>query len=210
MNRCYILLMTLVCALLVCGCVSDSPGNTAVIDSNTSGISDLEERYDDLEQRYNVLNEKYVELQGMYEAASGYEPWQSHISYYRAYFGDDDYYIWLYSSYDNLVYWKTIAHPRATDVITTDLLNNYIVYSGDRTLVDTIASAMSSEGISDKEFAEMALSYVHDAIYYMSDSESVGENEYWKYPDETLFDKVGDCEDTSFPSLGHGAYLQFS
>ncbi|MBR1973344.1 MAG: hypothetical protein IKA33_01550, partial [Candidatus Methanomethylophilaceae archaeon] len=35
-------------------------------------------------------------------------------------------------------------------------------------------------------------------IQYMYDSDTKGQEEYWKYPLETLFEQNGDCEDTSF------------
>ena len=39
-----------------------------------------------------------------------------------------------------------------------------------------------------------AISFVQEAIKYVSDEESTGLEDYWKYPIETLYDKGGDCE----------------
>lgn len=52
-------------------------------------------------------------------------------------------------------------------------------------------------GQSDAYIANVMLAFTQ-YIEYQYDSDSMGQDEYWKYPLETLFDECGDCEDTSF------------
>lgn len=51
-------------------------------------------------------------------------------------------------------------------------------------------------GMDRTEFAGFVLSFVQ-TIPYVTDEDSVGEREYWKYPLETLWDGGGDCEDST-------------
>ena len=51
-------------------------------------------------------------------------------------------------------------------------------------------------GLDKAEVVNVLLRFTQ-TIPYMYDSESVGQEEYWKYPLETLYDGNGDCEDTS-------------
>lgn len=53
-----------------------------------------------------------------------------------------------------------------------------------------------SAGMSDADRVGMALAFTQ-YIPYEYDNISMGRDEYWKYPVETLIDKEGDCEDTS-------------
>lgn len=52
------------------------------------------------------------------------------------------------------------------------------------------------EGMSQNEMANFILAFTQ-YIEYQYDEDSMGVEEYWKYPVETLFDQNGDCEDTS-------------
>jgi hypothetical protein len=59
-----------------------------------------------------------------------------------------------------------------------------------------LASMASARGFSQIERADFVLSFVQ-SIDYSYDNVSAGQNEYWRYPLETLYDQTGDCEDTS-------------
>jgi len=59
-----------------------------------------------------------------------------------------------------------------------------------------LASMASARGFSQIERANFVLSFVQ-SIDYSYDNVSAGQNEYWRYPLETLYDQTGDCEDTS-------------
>lgn len=63
-----------------------------------------------------------------------------------------------------------------------------------KTLADYFAD--KTEGWSGQKTAGFVLAFVQ-YIEYKYDSDSVGYDEYWKYPLETLFDQNGDCEDTT-------------
>ena len=52
------------------------------------------------------------------------------------------------------------------------------------------------EGMTDLEFADFVLHFV-GSIPYMSDFQSRGYQEMYKFPAETLWDNSGDCEDSS-------------
>ena len=64
--------------------------------------------------------------------------------------------------------------------------------------VKELASAITSKsvGMSNIDKIGMALAFTQ-YIEYCHDDISMGEDEYWKYPVETLVDMNGDCEDTS-------------
>lgn len=61
-----------------------------------------------------------------------------------------------------------------------------------------ISRQLSAEGSSlDRaDFARFVLSFVQ-GLDYLTDIDSAGREEYWKYPLETLWDGGGDCEDTT-------------
>ncbi|MBE6525680.1 MAG: hypothetical protein E7Z66_03845 [Thermoplasmata archaeon] len=69
-----------------------------------------------------------------------------------------------------------------------------------------------TEGMADEEVIQYVLVFVQN-IEYQSDSDFMGQSEYWKYPLETLYDQGGDCEDTSIlmstilSLMGHDSVL---
>ena len=73
---------------------------------------------------------------------------------------------------------------------------NFVTYN-DPTIM-SLASNLSSicAGKSDKDKANIVLAYVQ-SIPYQYDSDFNGQDEYWKFALETVFDGSGDCEDTS-------------
>ena len=77
-----------------------------------------------------------------------------------------------------------------------DYVANYHTV-GDGTLreVMEVLSAYG-QGMDRTEFARLILSFVQN-IPYVTDEESTGHREYWKYPLETLWDGGGDCEDSA-------------
>ncbi|MDW5562104.1 MAG: zinc-ribbon domain-containing protein [Methanomassiliicoccus sp.] len=54
-----------------------------------------------------------------------------------------------------------------------------------------------SASFSDVNKANFVLSFVQN-IKYVEDEVSVSEDEYWRFPVETLYDEAGDCEDKAF------------
>ena len=69
-----------------------------------------------------------------------------------------------------------------------------------------------SQGYGEVETINFALRFCQ-SIEYMHDSETMGADEYWRFPVETLYDEVGDCEDSSFlfasiaEAMGYDAVL---
>jgi len=53
-----------------------------------------------------------------------------------------------------------------------------------------------SKGFDALDRVNFVLAFVQ-SIPYSLDGESTEQNEYWRYPVETLYDKTGDCEDTA-------------
>jgi len=78
----------------------------------------------------------------------------------------------------------------------------YDVYVVDGTTPDIDRAAAALHEISDGsrystyEEVSSILAFVQ-AIPYASDVESAGAGEYWRFPIETLYDQVGDCEDST-------------
>ena len=97
------------------------------------------------------------------------------------------------------VFWYTYSDPYGNIRLSlTDpaYVSNYHTVD-DGTLLELMRmlSAYGS-GMDRTEFARFVLSFVQ-TIPYVTDEDSVGEREYWKYPLETLWDGGGDCEDSS-------------
>jgi hypothetical protein len=63
-------------------------------------------------------------------------------------------------------------------------------------LVDAFETAASKQGYSKYETVEYVIAFIQ-SLPYTVDDETTPWNEYPRYPIETLFDRGGDCEDTS-------------
>jgi predicted transglutaminase-like cysteine proteinase len=79
-------------------------------------------------------------------------------------------------------------------------------------VADSFRSAAESAGYDESQLLNMVITFVQ-SLDYVSDYEAKGMAEYPKYPAETLYDKSGDCEDTSalmtslFKALGYDSCL---
>lgn len=63
-------------------------------------------------------------------------------------------------------------------------------------LVDAFETTASNKGYSKYETVEYVITFIQ-SLPYTVDDETTPWNEYPRYPIETLFDRGGDCEDTS-------------
>lgn len=72
--------------------------------------------------------------------------------------------------------------------------NNQAIISDIVTVIRDVADDLS---YSDAAVAREVAKFVQDAIEYQYDSDTTGEDEYPRYPIETLYERQGDCEDTS-------------
>lgn len=71
----------------------------------------------------------------------------------------------------------------------------------DEAIVTNISSMLYNRsavlGLDDEARINFVLSFVQ-SIPYVEDEISVSQDEYWRFPVETLYDNQGDCEDKSF------------
>ena len=97
------------------------------------------------------------------------------------------------------VFWYTYSDPydniRLSLTDPAYVSNYHTVDDGTLLELMRMLSAYGS-GMDRTEFAGFVLSFVQ-TIPYVTDEDSVGEREYWKYPLETLWDGGGDCEDST-------------
>lgn len=77
----------------------------------------------------------------------------------------------------------------------------YVVDENNREMIRQIVSAIQDVGddlsYTDMDLIQEIVKFVQDVIEYEYDTDSVGEIEYPRYPIETLYERRGDCEDTS-------------
>ena len=109
-------------------------------------------------------------------------------------YGGKDYSITLGIRYSDYYTYKTDDIIRSQGTTEHDKM---FVTSDDK-YVKQIAEYISGAtvGLDKAEVVNVLLRFTQ-TIPYVYDSESVGQEEYWKYPLETLYDGNGDCEDTS-------------
>ena len=109
-------------------------------------------------------------------------------------YGGKDYSITLGIRYSDYYTYKTDDIIRSQG--TTEHDKMFVTF--DDKYVKQIAEYISGAtvGLDKAEVVNVLLRFTQ-TIPYMYDSESVGQEEYWKYPLETLYDGNGDCEDTS-------------
>lgn len=92
---------------------------------------------------------------------------------------------------------KRRKNPTKEENFGTGVLKELIENGISREVVE-VASHIRNSTINEMlcDYLEIlnAVSFTQEAIKYLSDKESVGLEEYWKYPIETLYDKNGDCE----------------
>jgi hypothetical protein len=66
-------------------------------------------------------------------------------------------------------------------------------------VIQNVALQLSNFSVdfSDVQKAQFVLSFVQ-YIEYVEDEVSASQDEYWRFPVQTLYDKMGDCEDKAF------------
>lgn len=106
--------------------------------------------------------------------------------------------MWIEISVDAEMY----AHYRGlTRYHGIDNYHNYINDSNNKAIISDIVAVIRDVAddlsYSDAAVAREVAKFVQDAIEYQYDSDTTGEDEYPRYPIETLYERQGDCEDTS-------------
>lgn len=78
---------------------------------------------------------------------------------------------------------------------------NYIIDTNNKAIVAEIVKVIrevaNSHSYSDAAVVREVAKFVQDTIEYQYDSDTTGEDDYPRYPIETLYERQGDCEDTS-------------
>lgn len=64
-------------------------------------------------------------------------------------------------------------------------------------IANELRNLSAREGFSEVETINFALRFCQ-SLGYSYDNATMGADEYWRFPVETLYDETGDCEDTSF------------
>ena len=96
----------------------------------------------------------------------------------------------MYKYYRSLGrYYGIIDYPKYINDV-----NNKTIISE---IVKVIRNVANNNSYSDAAVVREIAKFVQDAIEYQYDSDTAGEDEYPRYPIETLYERQGDCEDTS-------------
>lgn len=84
---------------------------------------------------------------------------------------------------------------------TMDSMYLYINDENNREIICSIVDAMrdvaNNLSYDDSAVAREIVKFVQDVIEYQYDFDTTGQEEYPRYPIETLYERQGDCEDTS-------------
>ena len=97
-----------------------------------------------------------------------------------------------YSYIDSYYTYRTSKrHPNYNN------MDDFVEYDCDTVVQLASVLTEQSEGMSKNEQSNFVLNFVQKTMSYELDERYNGKTEYWKYPVETLFDRRGDCEDTS-------------
>ena len=151
-----------------------SSSYTSTIAFLQSGISDLETTLSDVEDI--VVTQHYE--------------WE----YGTGYFASE----WSWDLPISLeIYMEYYFRPRPSDWsdwvdMVTDPDDDYYITS----MIQEINAAAISEGFTEAEKVNFVIAFVQ-SLPYTEDEVTTGWDEYPRYPIETLFDRGGDCEDTS-------------
>jgi len=91
------------------------------------------------------------------------------------------------------------------DSADSDLVSRYVNTSQTdalNKLIADLAGIAESSGITDDiSLTNFIMAFVQYSIRYESDYKTAGSSEYWKYPTETLYSGVGDCEDVALLTM---------
>ncbi len=85
-------------------------------------------------------------------------------------------------------------HYRIEDAETPVNFFSFILSDYDRPLIREIADRFAERAFTELDKVDLAATFVQ-SLPYAYDDESTGEDEYVRYPIETLVDGCGDCED---------------
>lgn len=108
---------------------------------------------------------------------------------------------WLYTNltYANYMEYQQSSVPRRLTSYDYSLCTSYVT-SGDPVIMDIAAKLQMVADhlkLDDESTIELALAF-SQTMTYRYDNETAGADDYWRFPVETLYVRMGDCEDKSF------------
>jgi transglutaminase-like putative cysteine protease len=108
---------------------------------------------------------------------------------------------WLYTNltYANYMEYQHSSVPRRLTSYDYSLCTSYVT-SGDPIIMDIAAKLQMVADhlkLDDESTIELALAF-SQTMTYRYDNETAGADDYWRFPVETLYVRLGDCEDKSF------------
>lgn len=118
-----------------------------------------------------------------------------------------------YEQYRN----STLNRAPQKDIRSYETMAAYVT-SNERVIIDLaldLKDFADSKNYDKVTTANFILKFIQENIKYELDEDTKGCLEYWRFPVETLVDKVGDCEDTSvlyasiMKALGYDTVLFF-
>jgi hypothetical protein len=97
----------------------------------------------------------------------------------------------------NLYYYKNDS--RSPQIYSRNAMKKFVTINDEViiTLTEKLTELANSESLNDLETVNFVLNFVQQEIDYEFDNVTKGEEEYWRYPVETLVDRKGDCEDST-------------
>ncbi len=151
---------------------------------------------------FTVSPGKYdISVKGLNESGSSVQKKETAViegsveNFYLWYYNSDLQYLdWFteYSIYNDYQKSKAARHPT-----TNTQRAAFMDYTS--TSLDDVVQALTekTQGFTEIQRANYVLKFVQNCTDYEYDEDYNGQSEYWKYPYETLYDRSGDCEDTS-------------
>jgi hypothetical protein len=91
---------------------------------------------------------------------------------------------------------KSRTRNRDYDLFASDQYDDWLI----KETADSLLSLSKANGLEEKQIPGLCISFVQ-SLNYTSDLESTGYEQYPRFPDETLYDNGGDCEDTAILSV---------
>lgn len=149
------------------------------------------------------------------QATVWYEIISSHVEYNKTYcwqFKNKKWELSLEVPSDTYTHYRGLEVRRNPQILGDQAMASFV--TSDEPIIVTLANKLKrmaeTQNYNAVETTNLILHFVQ-YLKYSADNASLGPNEYWRYPVETLVDETGDCEDTSalfaslMEALGHDA-----
>jgi predicted transglutaminase-like cysteine proteinase len=119
--------------------------------------------------------------------------WEYESKEYRLYLNIPEEKYYYYLNY------KTNRIPQNDNLNPNSKMVSFVTNGEEiiNTLSEKLYSHAITQGFDSTETANFILHFVQKNIDYAFDNQTKGQDEYWRFPIETLVEQKGDCEDTS-------------